>query len=272
MHTHFSKAIAVGVFAFLFWSSAFASAVFQTPSGDVRATAGTGAGAPVSLGQRIQPGTTVTTGTNGRALLRFDDGQAVYLNPESEFKVTEFQFNRENAQSDNIVFDLLKGAMRSVSGLIGSRSTRAFALRVPQATIGIRGTDFMVALINPAYLSVLNGAISAANAAGSVTFAAGTLGTVATSATLAASITAAQLPAAAVSAFSEMSAVAISAGAGAGAASSASAGGLSAGAIGAIAAGVAAAVAVSSQDTTQSQSSTTGTTGTTGTSGTSGTR
>ena len=56
---------------------------------------------------------------------------------------------------------IMKGAMRSVSGLIGARSRNSFALRVPQATIGIRGTDFMVALVNPAYMSVLNGAIAA---------------------------------------------------------------------------------------------------------------
>jgi hypothetical protein len=90
VHTQLFKVVAVGMFALVFWTSAFASAVFETLTGDVRASTGANAGAPVTLGQRIQPGATVTTGTNGRALLRFDDGQAVYLNAESEFKVSEF--------------------------------------------------------------------------------------------------------------------------------------------------------------------------------------
>jgi hypothetical protein len=37
---------------------------------------------------------------------------------------------------------------------------------MPQATIGIRGADFMVVLVNPAYLPVLRGAVGVTNAAG----------------------------------------------------------------------------------------------------------
>ena len=90
---------------------------------------------------------------------------------------------------------LFKGAMRSVSGLIGSRNRNAFALLAPQATIGIRGTDFMIALVNPAYLSVLQGTIGVSNAAGSAAFSAGATATVASSTALAVAIPAAALPA-----------------------------------------------------------------------------
>lgn len=265
------SSVVFGIGLFLCASaSSFAAAVFERVVGDVRASSGQGQAVAMTQGQRIESGATVTTGADGQTTLRFDDGQAVVLNPDSEFKVTDYKFDRDRPQADNVVFELLKGAMRSVSGLIGARSRNSFALRVPQATIGIRGTDFMVALVNPAYLSVLNGAIAATNAAGTVSFAAGSLGTIATSGTLATSITAAGLPASVSASFSQMGSLAVSAagagagtGAGAGAATGAAAGGVSLGVVGAVGAALGAAAALSSSSASSSSSTTTTTTTTT---------
>ena len=267
------SSVVFGIGLFLCASaSSFAAAVFERVVGDVRASSGQGQAVAMTQGQRIESGATVTTGADGQTMLRFDDGQAVVLNPDSEFKVTDYKFDRDRPQADNVVFELLKGAMRSVSGLIGARSRNSFALRVPQATIGIRGTDFMVALVNPAYMSVLNGAIAATNAAGTVSFAAGSLGTIATSGTLATSITAAGLPASVSASFSQMGSLAVSAagagagagtGAGAGAATGAAAGGVSLGVVGAVGAALGAAAALSSSSASSSSSATTTTTTTT---------
>src|SRR5207302_8440389 len=95
-----------------------------------------------------------------------------------------------------VVFDLIKGALRMVSGAIVARNREAVALRTPQATIGIHGTDFMVALVNPAYVSVIPGVVAVTNTAGTVAFGAGTIGSVANSAALATVIPASALPAA----------------------------------------------------------------------------
>jgi hypothetical protein len=156
-------------------------------------------------------------------ILRFDDGQQVVLNQNTEFRIVDFRYNEGDPRSDRTVFELLRGALRMVSGTIGSRNPQAVALRTPQATMGIRGTDFMVALVNPAYISVLQGAVTATNTAGTVAFGAGTVGSVATSATLAAAIPASALPAAASAAFGNLGAAAVVGAAG-------TAGGVSAGA------------------------------------------
>jgi hypothetical protein len=236
----------------------FANGVYQSVTGDVKASAGTAAPVRVAKDQRVLPGTTVTTGPGAQSVIRFDDGHTVVLNENTEFRVNQYSFDKDRPQGDNIAMQLLKGAMRSVSGLIGSRSRTAFALLAPQATIGIRGTDFMIALVNPAYLSVLQGSIAATNTAGSATFAAGTTATVASSTALAAAIPASALPASVAASFNSMSSVALGAaggaggagGAGAGAATGAAAGGITAGMIAAGAAviGVAAAVSSSSND------------------------
>lgn len=227
----------------------FANGVFESVRGDVTAAVGTAAPISVARNQRVVPGTTVLTGPGAQTIIRFDDGHAVVLNENSEFRVNQYSFDKDKPQSDNIAMQLFRGAMRSVSGLIGTRNRQSFALIVPQATIGIRGTDFMIALVNPAYLSVLQGTIGVTNAAGSVAFSAGATATVASATALAVAIPASALPPSVASTFSNLSSVAIGA-AGAGAATGAAAGGITAGmvAVGVAVVGVAAAAASSDDD------------------------
>lgn len=242
----------LGLWTLLAAPLGFANGFFESVRGDVKAAVGTATPASVGTNQRFTPGTTILTGPGAQTIMRFDDGHAVVLNENTEFRVNQYTFDKATPQSDNIAVQLFKGALRSVSGLIVARNREAFALVVPQATIGIRGTDFMVALVNPAYMQVLQGSIGATNAAGTATFAAGATATVASAATLAAAIPASALPASVATTFSNLGSVAVSTVAGAGAASSAATGGITAGMV---AAGVAvvgvAAAASSSNDNNQ---------------------
>jgi hypothetical protein len=252
--------LSLSVWTLLAAPLAFATGVFQSVRGEV--TAAVGAAAPVSVAanQQVVPGSTVATGPGAQTVIRFDDGQIIVLNENTEFRIAQYSFNKAKPQSDNIVLRLLKGAMRSVSGLIASRNHSAYSLFAPQATIGIRGTDFMTALANNSlYTSVTQGAITASNAAGSVTFSAGATGFVASPATLPVSIAASQLPASVASAFSNLSSVAIGA-AGAGAATGAATGGITAGMVAAGVAVVGVAAAASSSNGSGNASTTTTTT------------
>jgi len=265
--------LSVGLWALVAATCVYANGVFQSVTGDVRAALGTATPASVARDQRVVAGTTITTGPGGQAIVRLDDGSAVVLHENTEFRINEFSFDKDKPQSDNIALQLLKGAMRSVTGLIGSRNQSKFALYTVQATIGIRGTDFMVALVNPVYLSVIQGAISAANTAGTVAFGVGATATVASATALAVAIPAAALPAAVSATFSSLGSVTVGAagaagaasgGTGAGGASGAAAGGLGAGGVAAAAAvvGVAAAAisnANKSDDVAATTGSTTGT-------------
>ena len=291
MRRSFLVALGFGLSTLLSATLSFANGVVQSVTGDVRAAAGSASPASVARDQRILPGTTVTTGPGAQTIIRFDDGHVVVLNENSEFRVNAYSFDQNQPQRDNIAMQIFKGAMRSVSGLIGARSRNAYALLAPQATIGIRGTDFMIALVNPAYLSVIQGSVAATNAAGTAAFAAGSTATVASATTLAASISAAALPASVASTFSSLSSAAVGAGAagagtgtgtgaGTGSAGAGGAGGAGAGAAGAggavgagvggltagmVAAGVAAAgiVAAAASSTTQNNAVTPTTTTTT---------
>jgi hypothetical protein len=193
--------------ALIAFCAAFATAVqadatFQSLRGQVRDGAN-----PVGQSQRVFSGATITTGAGAQAVLRFDDGQTVVLHENTTFRITDFRFRKEEPRSDRGVFDLLRGALRVVSGAVASRSQSAFQLRVPQSTIGIRGTDFMVAIVNPAIIAVNAGAVAATNAGGTAVFGAGTFGSVASATSLAVAIPASAVPAAASAAFSSMNAV-----------------------------------------------------------------
>ena len=188
--------------------AAFATAVqaaasVQSMYGDARA-----GNQQLRVGDRITTGATITTGRGSLVVLRFDDSQVVVLNENTTFKITDFRYRKEEPRNDRSIFDLVRGALRVISGAVASRNQNAFQLRAPQATIGIRGTDFMVAIVNPAFTSVGTGAISVTNAGGTTVFGAGSFGSVASSSSLAVSIPASAVPAAASAAFSNMSGLA----------------------------------------------------------------
>ena len=190
------------------FSAAFATAVqaaatVQSLRGDVRAGK-----TQLAANSRVMSGTQITTGAGAQVVLKFDDSQTIVLNENTAFRITDFRYKKEEPRGDRAVFDLLRGALRAISGIVASRNQQAFQLRVPQATIGIRGTDFMVAIVNPAVVAVNTGAVAVTNSGGTAVFGAGSFGSVASSTTLGVAIPASAVPAGASAAFSSMNAVA----------------------------------------------------------------
>ena len=141
-----------------------ADAVFERTTGEVRFRSDNVKSAIAADGMQVTSGSTVSTGATGRTILRFQDGQAVVLNPNTEFKISNYRFDKANPKQDSAAFELLKGAMRSVSGLMGTRNARAYTLHTPVATIGIRGTDFMVVLAETTKLGGLPLILAQSNA------------------------------------------------------------------------------------------------------------
>ena len=95
------------------WSATSASAapVFEAVKGDVRAQ-----NLPAKVDQRVNAGTTISTGQKAQAIIRFDDGTHVVLDQNTDFRITDYRFSEK--QMDRGVFELFKGAMRMVTGKI----------------------------------------------------------------------------------------------------------------------------------------------------------
>jgi hypothetical protein len=218
---------------------AFAAGTIIDMKGDVRV-----GNNPALPQQSVISGSTITTGIGSQAIIKFDDQQQVVLNQNTTFRIADFRYRAAEPRGDRAVFDILRGALRFITGVVGSRNPNVVQLRAPQATIGIRGTDFMVALVNPAYVNVISGAVSATNAGGTVVFGQGSIGSIASASSLAVPIQASALPAAASSAFSNLAAAQVTAAVTPAAANSAAAGATTGAATAAPSAGVGAAIAV----------------------------
>lgn len=200
----------------MFYSGAVmaATAVVQEVSGDVRASTANAAAIEVTKSSALESGMTVTTGGNGHIVMKFEDGEVVALNTNTTFKIDQYHFEPAKPEKNSVVFSLLKGAMRAVSGMIVKTNSDAFTLHTPSATIGIRGTDFMAAT-GSLYLQVLNGIVSATNPVGAATFTAGQTGFIGSLSALPTMISASQLPASVASSFSQLSSAAVTGGVGA---------------------------------------------------------
>jgi len=221
------KSLFAGVFvlSLALPGAGWAGAVIQSMNGDVRVGTGKAVLIAAREDQRLASGTTITTGAQAQVVLKFDDGAQMVLGQNTEFRIVDSQYAPNSPQADRAVFDLVRGALRVVTGFIGQRNRQVFALRTPQMTIGIRGTDFMVAVTNQGFVNVTQGAISVSNGFGTSVFGAGSIAAIPSSAAAATVIPASSLPTAASSAFTTMSSAAgVTGGAATGAAATAAGG------------------------------------------------
>ena len=146
----------------------------------------------LSARSAIASGDTLSTQGDTYARVKFNDGTEVVLRPNTQFKIENFSYEEAVPAKDNILFGLLKGGLRSVSGLISKRNKDNIRYTTATATVGIRGTHFGMLLcfadcaniptvsgIAPAdglHLDVVAGQIIVTNAAGSQVFNPGQFG------------------------------------------------------------------------------------------------
>jgi len=145
-----------------------------------------------SVRSEVQEGDTLTTEQDTYARIKFTDGSEVVLRPGSQLKVASYAFDQAKPASDNVLFNMLKGGLRSVTGLIGKRNRDAVRVTTTTATIGIRGTHFGALMCqndcggiatttgrppeNGLHLDVTDGAIVVRNQAGEQVIASGQFG------------------------------------------------------------------------------------------------
>ncbi len=238
------------VFSWLILSFAAESALavpvasIQDMAGDVKILVAGVAPRPAAKNDTLESGASVTTGEKSYAVLKFEDGQIIALQSNSQFQVQDYRYNPSNAQQSNIFLSLAKGGLRAITGAIATQNKAAFKLQTPQATIGIRGTDFPVVLSGGMYAQVLQGAIEVQNSAGAAELGVGQGTFVASFNTLPVAVLASTLP---VAIFAEILSVPIAGVSAAGAAlGTSSSGGLSTGALIGIGLGIAGVAAAAS--------------------------
>jgi hypothetical protein len=91
----------------------------------------------------VESGDTLVSEKNTYAQIRFIDNGEITLRPGTTFKIENFAYEADKPEGDSAAFSLLKGGLRSITGLLGKRNKEKFSLKTPAATIGIRGTTFI---------------------------------------------------------------------------------------------------------------------------------
>ena len=97
----------------------------------------------LARGDALFEGDTVVTSADGELLLRMVDDAVIAVRPNTRFTIARYHFTgRERATESASVLSLVRGALRTVTGVIGRQNPRGFQLGTTTSTIGVRGTDF----------------------------------------------------------------------------------------------------------------------------------
>lgn len=133
--------------------------------GNVTAVGANGQSRALGKGAQIEQGDTVNT-NGGRAQLRFTDGAYVSLQPESQFRIDQYRFDGKQDGNEKGFFSLLKGGLRTITGLVGRSNKANYQVSTSVATIGIRGTEYTIQYGHSVTGTVGEGEINVCNGAG----------------------------------------------------------------------------------------------------------
>ena len=146
--------------------------------GNVVVTEASGRAHALLKGAEVGSGDKIASGADGRAQIRFSDGAYVSLQPNTEFDIKEYRYSGKTDGTESALFGLFKGAMRTVTGLVGRANKSRYRIATPTATIGIRGTGGLIKVNNDGSTLVIgtSGIWSLTNNGGSIDVPAGTAG------------------------------------------------------------------------------------------------
>lgn len=146
--------------------------------GSVNVTDPAGRVQPLQKGAELRSGYRVTCGVDGRAQIRFSDGAYVSLQPNTDFDIREYRYNGRTDGTESALFGLFKGALRTVTGLVGRVNRDKYQITTPTATIGIRGTGglIQVGADGSTLVTGTSGIWSLSNNGGTLNIPAGTAG------------------------------------------------------------------------------------------------
>lgn len=98
----------------------------------------------LARGAEVQSGDILRVGEASNMQVRFTDAGITALRSNSSLRIDDYQFE-EKTNVGKSLFSLLKGGMRAITGLIGLHNRDNYAVKAATATIGIRGTNFLLA-------------------------------------------------------------------------------------------------------------------------------
>lgn len=115
-----------------------ASGEFSFVTGEVTLTKRDGRSSTPTRGTAVDPGDRIVTGANGMVQLTMVDQARISLRPSSQFVIEQYGQQRDSA--DGAVLSLLKGTLRTFTGLISGANRDRYIMKTRVASVGIRGS------------------------------------------------------------------------------------------------------------------------------------
>jgi len=108
-----------------------------------------GSSATASAGSTFEAGTSFDTGSGGRVVLQFADGQVLVLGPRSVLSIGQYQFDPAKVKASKMTVELVNGAMRFITGSIQTENRDGISISAGASIIDILNSgpaDFTVAV------------------------------------------------------------------------------------------------------------------------------
>lgn len=97
-------------------------------------------------GLRVYTGETLNTAAKSSLRLVMSDRSMLSLDASASMKIDNYQYKPKAPAQDKMSISVLKGSLRSLTGVIGKRSKDDVSLNTAVATMGIRGTALQIIL------------------------------------------------------------------------------------------------------------------------------
>lgn len=117
-------------------------AFFKNVSGEIEIIRGKQQLA-ASTGMQLLRSDKVVSGPGAAGGIIFTDGTLLSVGPGTEIDILEYTYQPSNKQYDFSLY-MKQGRVVYSTGRLGKRAPKAVQLKTPRATLGVRGTRFIV--------------------------------------------------------------------------------------------------------------------------------
>ena len=135
--------------------STFAAASYANDVGQIKNLQGTvhverdGQKLAAASGMGVRQSDVLVTGADGSVGVTFLDNSLLSIGPGSALAIDRYSFD-STTHDGHFDASLKRGTLAVVSGRIVKRSPEAMRVRTPSAIMGVRGTEFVVKVEEPA--------------------------------------------------------------------------------------------------------------------------
>lgn len=114
------------------------SGTFTFVTGEVNVQRKDGQRVTVTRGTPVNAGDEIVTGNRGMAQLTMVDQAKISLRPNTQFQIEQYADKPDSDQG--VLLSLLRGTLRTFTGLLAARNRDRFVMKTKVATVGIRGS------------------------------------------------------------------------------------------------------------------------------------